>query len=266
MPIRGFMEIPKDSGVPAVGRGEFDSLVRRVSALEQKVRLLSSPPFTDQTKVPYDWGDRVGEPYYHHRGDIAGSLRDFVPWISTTTRFSERLTSIEFLKVTVGQALVIGISFGAMGGLVSWGFGYPFWPLVIVPGASGFFLSIGTLILVNRMEIHALVKGQADRDKKKRTEMRVQIDKPGTYDMEFLYLNSHITRDQLREFARAALDGASLGVHKWTGQGALFTRGQFDDLMSELEKMGYIRPARGNVSRSLNAKGRALMRGLSEGN
>lgn len=263
MKLRGFMETPTNNNIPAVSRGEFDSLVRRVTALERSVKLLSSPRFTDQVGKPlYSWGDQTGEPYYHH-GDVLGALNQIVPWISTTTRFSERLTSIEFLKVTIGQASIIGLSFGGLGGLIAWGFDYPI-ALPIVCGVSGFILSVGILVLVNRMEIHALVKGQADRDKKKRSEMRVQIDKSGERGIEFLYLNSNITEDQLRTFARRALDGSSLAVHKWVGQGALFTRGQYDDLMTELEQMNYVTSARGPVARALTAKGRALMRGLIE--
>lgn len=264
MRLKGFMEVPNDNGIPAVSRGEFDSLVRRVSSLERGVKLLSSPPFTDQAKTSYGWSDSTGEPYYHNQGDITGSLRGFVPWIGATTRFTERLTSSEFSWVTVKDSITLGVCFAGLGSGVAWALDFPIVTTGATFGIAGFILSAAFLIALNRWDIHTLAKGQANKEKKRRTEMRVQIDKPGTHGIDFLYLNSHISRDQLREFAGAALNGSSLGVHKWTGQGALFTRGQFDDLMGELEKMGYILPGRGNVSRSLNAKGRALMRGLSE--
>lgn len=263
MRISGFMEDPKTKTIAPVSRGEFERLVRRVAALEQKVRLLSTPPFTDQARTPYAWGDEAGEPYYH-RGDIAGSLREFVPWISTTTRFSERLTSGEFFWVTLKESLTLGMCFAGLGAGVAWAFDFPIVTTATTSGVAGFILSAAFLIALNRWDIHTLAKGQADRDKKKRSEMRVQIDKPGEHGMEFLYLNSNITEDQLRKFARRALNGSSLAVHKWVGQGALFTRGQYDDLMTELEQMNYVTRARGPVARSLTAKGRALMRGLIE--
>jgi hypothetical protein len=44
----------------------------------------------------------------------------------------------------------------------------------------------------------------------------------------------------------------------------VFTRAQYDSLMSELVKMEYIRPSAGNLARSLNQKGLALMKALAE--
>lgn len=246
-----------------VSQGEFKALAKRVANLEHSVKMLSTPPMVDQARMPYALADSVGDRYYHRYGDLSGTLGQIMPWISTTTRFSEQLTSIEFLKVTVGQAAIMGLSFAGLGGLASWGLELPALPTIIVSGSVGFIGTVAVLILVNRLEIHSLVKGQADKSKR-RSELRVQIDQPGDHGIEFLYLNSDIKPEQLKEFARAALDGAVLSVHKWTGKGALFTRGQFDDLMGEFEKMNYIIPARGNVGRCLNAKGRALMRGLIE--
>lgn len=258
MRIKGFMEDPKSNAVSLVSRGEFDSLVRRVSSLESKVRLLSTPPFTDQAKTPYDWGDQAGEPYYHNQGDIAGSLRGFVPWISTTTRFTERLTSSEFFWVTLGQAGTIGLSFAAMGALVSWGFGYPFWPLVIVPGVSGFFLSIGGLILHNRMELHTLIKGQADKDKRKRQELEVTVNKMDSKGklagVEKLCV-AGITEEQIKEFAPQALRLGKLAINTIGGGGKLFSQGQAQALCAELEFMNYVTRAKGNQSRKLTKKG-----------
>lgn len=264
MRLKGFMEVPNDNGVPAVGRGEFDSLVRRVSSLERGVKLLSSPPFTDQATTSYGWGDQAGEPYYHNQGDIAGSLRGFVPWIGATTRFTERLTSSEFAWVTVKDSITLGVCFAGLGTGAAWALDFPIAITGATAGVAGFILSAAFLIALKRWDIHTLAKGQANKDKKRRTEMRVQIDKPGTHGIDFLYLNSNITEDQLRSFAKRALRGSSLAVHKWVGQGALFTRGQYDDLMTELEQMNYVTKARGPVARSLTAKGRALMRGLAE--
>jgi hypothetical protein len=215
----------------------------------------------DQAQMPYALSDAVGERYYHRYGDLSGALGQIAPWISTTTRFSERLTSIEFLKVTIGTATISGLSFAALAALASWGFALPA-SIVLIAGVVGFSLSLGVLILVNRLEIHALVKGQADKSKR-RSELRVQIDQDKSQGIEFLYLNSDITEKQLEEFARRAHEGASLAVHKWIGTGALFTRGQYDDLMTELETMGYVTRARGPVARCLTGKGRALMRGLA---
>jgi hypothetical protein len=225
--------------------------------------MLSTPPMVDQARMPYAMSDAIGDRYYHRYDDLSGTLGQIHNWgLSTTTRFSERLTSLEFLKVTVGTAAIASLSLSALAALIAWQAALPA-SLIIGTGVVTFTIVLGCLILVNRLEIHSLVKGQADKSKRRR-EMRVQIDQPGDHGIEFLYLNSDIKQDQLKEFASAALDGAVLSVHKWTGKGALFTRGQFDDLMGELEKMNYIIPARGNVGRCLNAKGRALMRGLTE--
>jgi hypothetical protein len=238
-----------------VTRREFNALVQRVASLE-------SMALGDQSR--HHWAGSVGDnAYYHRQGDISGTLAQVAPWVSTTTRFSERLTSIEFVKATAGQAALLGITFAVMGTGAAWVLELPWVTTGAVCGVAGATLSLGLLIALNRAELHSLVSAQADKGKR-RSEMRVQIDHVGDHGIKFLYLNSDITSDQLREFAIAALGGASLTVHKWTGQGALFTRGQFDDLMGELETMGYIRPARGNVARSLNRKGQALMRGLSE--
>lgn len=235
----------------------------RLADLERRVGLLEGS-FTDQTHTPYSWGNGRGDAYYH-RQDLAGTMERVAPWVSTTSRIAADLTSSQTVRRTLGEASLAGIFFTAAGGFLA-GLGQIPWYGAPIVGFTGASLTLAVLVVHNRTLLHRLVTSQAERGAKRRSEMRVQvqIDRAGDHSIDFLYLNSNVTKEQLAEFARAAIDGASLAVHKWTGQGALFTRGQFDDLMTELEKMNYVRPASGNVGRVLTARGRALMRGLSD--
>jgi hypothetical protein len=234
---------------------------KRLGDLERRVSLLEGG-YADQSRASYGWGDGSGDPYYHRRQDLAGTMERFAPWVSTTSRIAADLTSSQTVRRTLGEAALAGIFFTATGGFLA-GLGHLPWFAAPIVGGTGASLTLAVLVAHNRTLLHKLVTSQAERGKR-RSEMRVQIDKAGDHSIEFLYLNSNVTEDQLVEFARSVLDGASLAVHKWTGQGALFTRGQFDDLMSELIKLGYARDAAGNVARSLTAKGRAFMRALAE--
>jgi hypothetical protein len=232
----------------------------RLSDLERRVGLLEGG-FADQTH--YSWGNGKGDAYYHRQQDLAGTMERFAPWVSTTSRIAADLTSSQTVKRTLGEASLAGIFFTATGGFLA-GLGQIPWYGAPIVGFTGASLTLAVLVAHNRTLLHKLVTSQADRGVKRRQEMRVQIGHAGDHSIDFLYLNSNVTEEQLAEFARAAIGGASLAVHKWTGQGALFTRGQFDDLMTELEKMNYVRPASGNVGRMLTARGRALMRGLAD--
>ncbi len=237
---------------------------KRLAALERRVSLLEGN-YADQARTPYGWGDQAGDPYYHRQQDLTGAIQAMGAWTSTTQRIVADLTSSQTARRTLQEACLAGIFFTTTGGFLA-ALGHLPWYAAPIVGVTGASLSLAVLVAHNRTLLHKMVNSQAKRAEKRRAEMRVQIDSPrGGHTIDFLHLNSDITEAQLAEFARAVLDGASLAVHKWTGQGSLFTRSQYDDLMSELVKMNYVRDAAGNVGRSLTPQGRALMRSLAEG-
>jgi hypothetical protein len=256
---------PNNNGdVSALAR-RVTAMEKRIAAIEQRLAFLERRPVAsgDQARTPYGWGDQVGEAYYHRQPDLAGTMQRWAPWVSTTSRIAADLTSSQTARRTLQEACLSGIFFTCAGGFLA-GLGHLPWYGAPIVGFTGASLTLAVLVAHNRTLLHKLVTSQAERGNKRRSEMRVQIDETGSHSIDFLHLNSTITEAQLAEFARAVLDGASLAVHKWTGQGALFTRGQYDDLMSELIKMNYARDAAGNVARTLTPQGRALMRALAE--
>ncbi len=257
---------PNNKGDISALAGRVANLEKRIAAIEQRLTFLERRPAAsaDQARTPYGWGDEVGEAYYHRQPDLAGTMEHWAPWVSTTSRIAADLTSSQTARRTLQEACLSGIFFTCAGGFLA-GLGHLPWYAAPVVGATGASLTLAVLVAHNRTLLHKLVTSQAERSNKRRAEMRIQIDEPrGGHSIDFLHLNSDVTEAQLAEFARAVLDGASLAVHKWTGQGSLFTRGQYDDLMSELIKMNYARDAAGNVARSLTPQGRALMRALAE--
>jgi len=236
-----------------VTRPEFANLVRRVETLE---RTVNSPVMVDQARWYYR--DELGD-----GGPISTA---WLPWVSKATRFTERLTSTEFVWATLGEAGIAGLSCTILGAGAAWLFHLPWYASPVI-GVGGLALAGGVLLIHNREMLHRLVTEQAKKGKQ-RSELRVQVDNPVkgriSPHAEFMYLRCDIKPEQLAEFARATLNGSGLAVHMWTGAGGVFTRAQYDSLMSELVKMEYIRPSAGNLARSLNQKGLALMKALAE--
>jgi hypothetical protein len=258
---------PDNSDAATLAR-RLAEIEKRQAAFEQRLAFLERRPVAnaDQARTPYGWGDQVGGDPYYHKPDLAGTMERVGMWTSTTQRIVADLTSSQTARRTLQEACLAGIFFTCAGGFAA-GLGHLPWLLAPVVGAAGGSLSLGVLVVHNRSLLDRLVTSQVNRGIKRQQETRVQIDKfdtGGHKSVDFLHLGSDVTEAQLAEFARAVLGGASLAVHKWTGQGALFTRSQFDDLMSELVKMNYVRDAAGNVARSLTSQGKALMRALAE--
>ena len=79
----------------------------------------------------------------------------------------------------------------------------------------------------------------------------------------FDFLHLGIDQADFLTWARAVLGGQSLAVGQWVGRGRLFTRGQYDALMSELERAGIVRAAdvrNPQSGRELSPAGRAALR------
>ena len=79
----------------------------------------------------------------------------------------------------------------------------------------------------------------------------------------FDFLHLGIDQADFLTWARAVLGGQSLAVGQWVGRGRLFTRGQYDALMSELERAGIVRAADARnpqSGRELSPAGRAALR------
>jgi hypothetical protein len=99
-------------------------------------------------------------------------------------------------------------------------------------------------------------------------EVRLSIshyDESGRFvRMEYLNIPG-ITQEQLQSFAREVTRGMPLAVASWTGRGALFSRGQYDALMAELQRAGLVRDDGGNIGRVLTAAGRSILKKIAEG-
>lgn len=74
----------------------------------------------------------------------------------------------------------------------------------------------------------------------------------------FDFLHLGIAPGTFETWSRAALAGQTLAVNRWVGRGAPFTRQQYEQLMSELERAGIVRLAQSG--RELTSAGRAALR------
>lgn len=63
--------------------------------------------------------------------------------------------------------------------------------------------------------------------------------------------------------AREVSNGKSMAVNGWGGVGG-WSRTKLDSFFTELERMDYVSPGRGNKPRQLTRKGQALFRALAE--
>lgn len=237
----------------------FDELEQRIVVLEsmlginahqgQRVRL--------ETSIPHSAASENGTGY----PPVAGQ-----PWVSKSVRISEQLTSFEFaVKAQFGQASIFAIGGTVLGAvLVGW-LDLPWYASPVIGVVSG-TVALIILVLDHRGMLHQLINDAGQRPAKKQ-ELRIAVKHPqpesNKSDLHFLYLNGAIDRDDLRLMARRVSEGKSLTVNSWIGVGG-WTRTKVDNLMSELEKMGYARSGRGNQPRQLTNKGRALFRALAE--
>lgn len=244
---------------------------RRQIAFEQRLAFLERRPVAnaDQAHTPYTWGDGAGDPYYH-RQDLAGTVNEaahrLAPWVSTSVRFAESLTSVAHVKAMALQALLMAASAGGVGGLVAWRADLPVLATVGGVCVASFALTFTTLLVINRTDVHVLVRQQGSARHKR--ELHIQVDSLETGEgrirsIKFL-LVAGVAPEQLREWATKVLEGSDLAIKAWTGRGALFSEGQYTALMKELERAGYVEPGRGNVARSLTRPGKALLKQLTK--
>ncbi len=239
---------------------ELQILANRIETLEERVRKLEqqlngrTSTFQHTTRVLW----RNPEP----KPDASAS-----PFVSKAVHLSERLTSFEFaVKATAAQAAITGVvaTLLSSAGALIWD--WP-WQTPPVVGVSVTTLSWMLLVLDHRDLLHQTVA--AARRRRRPEELRITVQTPqkgriAGSDVERLFIKANITTEQIKQFARAVTSGESLTVHNWVGAGSLFTRGQYDSLMSELERMGYVLPGAGNKPRRPTAKGRALLRALAQ--
>lgn len=252
---------------------KLDKLAARVGNLERQFAD-GWQAKADKARSPYAWGDRPGEPFYHDRtgpvgdyADLAGALAGLRPWVSSTVRFSERLTSPESVRTTALQATLAGVCCAGLGTLVVWVGSYPL-ELIPFAGLVGFTFVGGLLLILDRTDRRALIQAQANKDKRKRQELRVQVDRADAggrvTGIEFLYV-SGITEQQLRDFAPEVLRTENLAINIIGGGGRIFSQGQAQALCTELELLGYASSPRGPQGRKLTSKGRAFFKGLAGG-
>jgi len=238
---------------------EFAALVRRVDRLERRVNELGRVPALAGVPDQARWWVR------RDATDLPESLSqgpNWAPWVSKSVQISERLTSFEFaVKATAGQAALFGLGGGLFGAGAAWLLRLPWYASPVLGVASG-TLALTLLLIDHRGMLHQVVR-EAGARKPRYGELRVQIEHSDGRGTDYLFLKEDVAREDLRELAQGVLAGKSLAVHAWVGVGG-WTRTKFDNVMAELEKMGYTRPGRGNKARELTAKGRALFRALAE--
>jgi hypothetical protein len=235
---------------------QLDELKQRVMALEARAGIQTYPTVSLESSLPFN--PMADDPSYL---PAAGQ-----PWVSKRVQISEQLTSFEFaVKAQFGQAAIFALGGAVLGGLLG-GWLDLSWYVAPVIGVVSGTIALIILVLDHRGMVHQLVNEVGQRPAKKQ-ELRIAIKHSPSMgnqsDLRFLYLNGAIDRDDLRLMAQGVNEGKSLAVNAWIGVGG-WTRTKVDNVMSELEKMGYVRPGRGNQPRQLTRRGRALFKALAE--
>lgn len=136
-------------------------------------------------------------------------------------------------------------------------------PLLAVPAAmgGGFALSFWPLLEHARSTVWRTttpVFSEPDRPQTVRVELTELGHAGGVRRMQILDLP--VDDDRLRQFAKAAVEGHSLAVHRWT-PGA-FTRHEYEVLSDELQRAGLLVVTRNG--RRLTTAGRHVLRHLAE--
>lgn len=166
--------------------------------------------------------------------------------------------------VPVCQSLAYALAV-LVGGLVACGvFEWPAWYALAAAGIT-FALAVpgrmhGVGDTLWRTASPVVPDPPAPQPAQVRIELTEQTPGGGVQRMRILDLP--IDDQRLAVFARAALEGQSLALAKWTGAGRPFRRGEYVELCDRLEQAGWLIPARGNVGARLTAAGRSMLRKL----
>ena len=140
------------------------------------------------------------------------------------------------------QALVtswgIGMATWAVGALLFEMFS---WRAALAMGAVVFPFAFITAVGVMRDALFAveLISGVEPGDDEQQLghrTLRVEVSDPRKMHI----LNLPVDEEALREFARAALEGRSLGVNEWTGRGRPFTRATYEMVRGEMIRAGLL--------------------------
>jgi len=173
--------------------------------------------------------------------------------------------AVPFLQSVI-SGLVIGAPIG--GALAIWR-GWPVWTvgaaLALVLALTWCWRLRAHTRLLWLTEHGAPVEAPAPA---KPQEMRVEVTERNAHGMvgSMRYLDvPGVEAAQLSTFARAVTEGDGLGVNAWTGSTGLFTRGQYDGLMGQLERAGLVEHGSGNRGRQLTAAGRAVLSKMGAG-
>lgn len=177
-----------------------------------------------------------------------------------------RAPSVEAdVHVPLWQAMASGAFGAGLGGLV---LGLATWDAVMLAlGAVAGYLVVAAgvwfvLLLEHRRMLWLMERAMLGLDEEGGTdELRVVVSQQDVEGrvVRMQYLNvAGVNADELREFARAVVDGAPLSVGYWTGRGSLFSRAEYEVLMAELVRAGLVRDG-GTQGRQLTAAGRAIL-------
>ena len=169
------------------------------------------------------------------------------------------------VAVPVLQSLLVAAAAGVVAILLMWAGIVPDADPVADVGlaaGAGFALSIGPMLQWARQTLWRVttpVLPEPERPAQTTIEVTELTPAGGVQRMRILDLP--IDDDRLRQFARAALEGRSLAVHRWAG--STFSRAEYEQLADELQRAGLVTAPRGNQGRQLTAAGRAILRRLA---
>jgi len=199
------------------------------------------------------------------------------PWLSTRPanatlerQVASRVPTVEAdVLVPLHQALTTGV-FGMAAGAGIATLLFRDWLAAVIGASAGFLVVAGTawlLLLADHRRLlwdieRAARLETAATDRVLRVEV-AHMDATGRLARMQLLNVPGVTEEQLRQFARLALDGRTLAVGAWCGAGKPFTRAQYDALMAELTTAGLVRDHGGNIGRQLTAAGRAVLRRIA---
>lgn len=167
------------------------------------------------------------------------------------------------------QAVVTGAFGGIAGATIGYGIGQNLQGVLLGAGTGGVVVSGAAwcvllwdhrrLLWATERAIHQDLDGDGKIGPRRLTVEASYHDIHGRLtQMEYLTIDS-ITEKQLIEFAReVTANKRTLAVAYWTRTGSPFSRGQFDAMMAELIRIGWVRD-NGHGGRELSAAGRVML-------